>query len=147
MDLFAELKGVVAALEERRIPYALCGGLAMAVHGFARATIDIDLFVPEGADDAIRDAVRPLGFVIQATPMNFARVSIRRMSKLVGNELLSLHLLLMNEDLRDVWASRELYEFQDVRITVVSREGLIRLKQMRNSSQDLADIERLRSVE
>jgi len=53
---------IVAALNERRLEYALCGGLAMAVHGFVRATVDIDLFVPAGQVGAIEDAVADLGY-------------------------------------------------------------------------------------
>ena len=33
----------VRALERAKVPYALCGGLAVALHGFPRATKDIDL--------------------------------------------------------------------------------------------------------
>ena len=45
LDLAAELAAIVAALDEAGIPYALCGGLAVAVHGHARATQYIDLLV------------------------------------------------------------------------------------------------------
>jgi hypothetical protein len=45
VSLYDELKALVAALNEEGVPYALCGGLAMAVHGFVRATEDIDLLV------------------------------------------------------------------------------------------------------
>ena len=43
LDLLEELKNVLARLEQDGVPYALCGGLAMAVHGYPRATVDIDL--------------------------------------------------------------------------------------------------------
>ena len=33
----------VGILEARRIPYAVIGGLAAAVHGFVRPTVDVDL--------------------------------------------------------------------------------------------------------
>jgi hypothetical protein len=42
-DLYEEFKAIVSALEEHRIDYAVCGGLALAVHGLPRATVDIDL--------------------------------------------------------------------------------------------------------
>jgi hypothetical protein len=47
LNLFEELEGLTRALDEAGIPYALCGGLAMAVYGVSRATIDIDILVDE----------------------------------------------------------------------------------------------------
>ena len=43
MDLIAELKRVTGAFDEAGLTYALCGGLAVAVHGAPRATTDLDL--------------------------------------------------------------------------------------------------------
>jgi hypothetical protein len=147
LDLYAELKAVVQALEERRIDYALCGGLAMAVHGFARATVDIDLFLPGSVEEQVYEAVNPLGFSFPAKPMHFSNIEIRRISKIAGSDVVMLDMLIVNEALADVWETRERYQFNDVAMNVVSREGLIRLKELRNSSQDKADIERLRSEE
>lgn len=42
MDLRAALIAVHRALSERAIDHALIGGLALSVHGAARATVDID---------------------------------------------------------------------------------------------------------
>jgi hypothetical protein len=41
LDLYEELTRIIAALDERHVEYALCGGLAMAVWGYPRATVDI----------------------------------------------------------------------------------------------------------
>ena len=51
MDLIAELSAVIHKLHEKQIPYALCGGLAVALHGYVRTTQDIDLLIlPEHWD-------------------------------------------------------------------------------------------------
>ena len=47
MELIDYLEKLAAGLRQRNIPYALCGGLAMAVHAFPRATLDIDILVEE----------------------------------------------------------------------------------------------------
>ncbi len=44
-DLQAELDAVTAALDASQIEYAICGALALAVHGHPRATKDIDVLV------------------------------------------------------------------------------------------------------
>ncbi|NOT58834.1 MAG: hypothetical protein HOP19_01280 [Acidobacteria bacterium] len=45
LNLYEELKLLIARLNESGESYALCGGLAMAVHGVPRATVDIDLLI------------------------------------------------------------------------------------------------------
>ena len=45
MNLLAEFRMAVNALEKAGIPYAVCGGMAMAAYGHARATQDIDFLI------------------------------------------------------------------------------------------------------
>ena len=70
LDLYDELKGLAAGLAERALDYAICGGLAMAVHGKPRATVDIDLLVPGEALQAVTDLARELGYTLEAHPMS-----------------------------------------------------------------------------
>ena len=42
-DLFDTVRRLAARLEEEGIDYVVVGGLAVAEHGYARATVDIDL--------------------------------------------------------------------------------------------------------
>ena len=146
-SLLDELKKLTQSLEADKIEYAICGGLAMAIHGFVRATVDIDLLIlSESLDDAWKIA-KNLGYDIEGLPLDFHedRVKIRRLSK-VDNEhksLLTIDFLLVTDALKDVWANRQLIEWEEDKTWVVSREGLIVLKTISGRSQDLVDIERL----
>ena len=146
LDLERELDSVRNALSERGIEYALCGGLAVGVHGFPRATIDIDLLIRPESEGALYEAVAPLGFRLKANPMNFGAVQIRRVSKIdEDGEVLMLDLLLVTPAFEPVWQSRERHEWLGRDLTVVSRQGLIALKTERSSKLDLADIEKLQT--
>ena len=48
MKIKNELISLVHALDAADIPYALCGGLAMAAHGWPRSTMDIDVLLEQG---------------------------------------------------------------------------------------------------
>ncbi len=53
--LLEELDALISALNENEIEYAVCGGLALAIHGFARATLDIDILIqPESLEKAYK---------------------------------------------------------------------------------------------
>jgi hypothetical protein len=57
---FDVLKGVLAALEARGVRYAIIGAVALNLHGLARSTEDLDLFVePDSANiERLRLALR-----------------------------------------------------------------------------------------
>lgn len=67
---------------------------------------------------------------------------IRRVSKIHSQtgHVLSLDLLLVTPGIRQVWDSRVEADWEGGILSVVSREGLISLKRIRASPQDLADI-------
>src|ERR1700675_588010 len=109
-DLYEEFKSIVSALEEQGIDYAVCGGLAMAVHGLPRATVDIDLLILAQSLEEAKRLARTLGYTIEAFPMTFSRgaVEIRRVSKIDPETgiVLSLDMLLVTPEIVDVWQSR-----------------------------------------
>lgn len=154
VDLLAHVLAVTDALTAAGVDYALCGGVALAVHGFARATIDIDLLARPDQLDALRAAVAACGFTIEALPMDFASgVTMRRLTNLaVGGKGLMLDVLLVTPTLDAVWASRERVSFTTASgsarsLWVVSRAGLVTLKLAAGRPQDLVDIARLQEAD
>lgn len=151
LDLYEELGAVVAALDERGIEYALCGGLAMAAWGFPRATVDIDIVIERQSLEATEQAAESLGYTIRARPMTFSAgaIVIHRISKIDpdGGDVLMLDMMLVTPAIADVWASRTRVEWERGSISVVSRDGLIKLKSFRSSGRDQDDIALLREVE
>lgn len=149
LNLYEELEGLVAALEAAAIPYALCGGLALALHGHARATKDIDLIVRPEDLPAIKSVARACGFVLESLPMRFkaSGIEVQRVSKLAGAEILMLDLLLANEGLRPVFDSRQPFHWRGRTLSVVSRQGLVSMKLAAGRPQDLADLAKLTESE
>jgi hypothetical protein len=147
IDITDELRRVVTALDEQKIDYALCGGMAMGVHGSLRTTIDIDLLIQSASLDNVFAIAKSLGYNIRGKDMTFSNgaVEIRRVSKIdpEDGDLLSLDLLLVTPDIRPVWESRLEAEWEGRKLSVVSVDGLIALKILRGSPQDLADIKAL----
>lgn len=144
LDILDELRKLVAVLDEHEVDYALCGGMAMGVHGLARTTIDIDLLILSDSLDEVYAIAKSLGYNIRGKEMSFAggTVEIRRVSKIDPDdgELLSLDLLLVTPAILAVWESRLVAEWEGGKLSVVSASGLIALKQLRGSDQDLVDI-------
>lgn len=150
-DLEEELARLRDRLHDSGIEYALCGGLAVGIHGHPRATIDIDILIQPADEDRVEQVAKDLGYAIKARPMSFAAgaTEIRRISKVdpSDGETLMLDMLLVTPAIAHVWQSRLRVAWRGRDLTVVSPDGLIALKMLRGSKQDLADIARLRGEE
>lgn len=145
--LYDELRDLIAALSREGIEYALCGGIAMAIHGRPRATVDIDMLIlAETLSDTLRIA-GDLGFTVRGLDMNFPKdvIEIRRVSKIdrARKAVLTLDMILVTEAIREVWDTRVKARLGRDKLSVVSKEGLITLKKMSGRLQDLADISAL----
>jgi len=151
MNLKAELISLIDLLNEAGVNYAVCGGLAMALHGHVRGTKDIDLLILKHDLEQIKDIAEKAGFYIPAGIIPFgigtedAR-EIYRVSKVIDDILVPLDLLLVAPSLQEVWNGRIVVEFEGRKTYAVSREGLIAMKRTAGRSQDLVDIEVLEKM-
>lgn len=154
MDLFAEVIALTSALDAAGVDYAICGGVALAVHGAPRATKDIDLLAREAELPRLREVVRGCGFTIEALPMTFSSsgISISRFTKIEpSGRMLMLDVLLAEGPLEAVWQSRTRVAFTPTdapasTLSVVSRSGLITLKVAAGRPQDIVDVQRLQEA-
>lgn len=137
-------------MENNGIEYAVCDRLAMAIHGFARATLDIDLLIQAKNLKKAYQVAAEKGYDIKSLDISFKEraVEIRRVSKIDDDgEVLSLDLLLVTPQVEDVWETREQLVLPENYLSVVSKEGLIKTKTLTGRPQDLADIARLQNDE
>ena len=146
LDLYAELRRVVAALDAAGIPYALAGGLAVSIYTTPRATEDIDLLLARADRERAVEALDPAGFLPVGRPMPVAggRLEIQRLTKIDGADLLPLDLLTLTDpELVALASDRESMALQEGRIWVVGLRALRTLKRLRGSALDRADLEAL----
>ena len=148
-NLVESFREVVAALNRATVPFAVCGGLALAIHARPRATVDIDLLAPSTAIPALEQAVQPLGFSRRGqVPMRLASgaVVMHGFTRIVPGDpdVLTLDVIEALPGVTgDAWVSRLSMSWQDQTVAVVSRQALVAMKRLRGSRQDLADVEAL----
>ena len=81
-----------------QIRYAICGGVAVTIHGATRSTKDIDILIAPTDVDKALDAVRAIGYKFAALPLVFDEGTARErhvqsVSKIEDGEHLSLDFL------------------------------------------------------
>lgn len=148
--LLEELTQLISVLEENEIEYAVCGGLALTIHGFPRATFDIDILIQEDSIEKTYEVVAEKGYDIRGLDISFKEraVEIRQVSKIDDDgEVLSLDLLLVTPYFDDVWETKEELEWENKSLWIVSKDGLIKMKELAGRDKDLIDIGRLKDDE
>lgn len=150
-SLLDEFVDITTALNENGIDYAVCGGWAMAIHGFLRATTDIDILILSQDLAAAKDLAIKQGFEIEGLPLNFdtGKTRIRRISKIdkATKTLITLDLILVTEIYNDVWVSRKVVKWNQGEYRVVGREGMMKMKEIAGRPKDLIDLNYLRGEE
>jgi hypothetical protein len=148
LNLVDELHAVARALHQAAIPYAVCGGVAVTIHGATRTTKDIDLLVLRADLPRVLDAVRPLGFAYAALPMTFEAGTpreryVQRISKLEAGEHLMLDVIVAEGALAGMLEGSVVLELPAGPLSVVAREKLLAMKRLAGRPQDLADLQKL----
>ncbi len=146
LDLYAELRRIVEALDAAGIAYALAGGLAVSIHTTPRATEDIDILIARADLDPVARALQPAGFRPAGRPMQVAagRLEIQRLTKINGADLLPLDLLMPNDPaLAALLTDRTSLTLEGRPVWVVGLGALRTLKRLRGSALDRADLEAL----
>ena len=151
MRIKDEFLAVLDTLKEGGVEHAVCGGWAVGIHGFPRATRDIDLLVQEDDIERIKDLLRPIGYTLSSGGNPFKvgtpeEQRLHRISKVIDQDLLMLDLMVVTPFLLDAWESRENYEFDGRRVPVVGFEGLIAMKETAGRPNDLRDIDELKRI-
>jgi hypothetical protein len=148
MDLTTELAAIIDALDAAGIPYALCGGLVVAIYGYPRFTRDIDLLIREESLSGVLTAVNALGYNLEGGRLPMGEdeahpLDIVRISKAQGRDLLTLDLLIVSDHLEPVWQTRTSVPWNSRQMSIVSKSGLMTLKRLANRRQDVIDLEQL----
>ncbi|MDH5693799.1 MAG: hypothetical protein OEZ47_11910 [Gammaproteobacteria bacterium] len=150
------IQKVLMALEEAKLPYALVGGYAVALHGAVRGTVDVDLVIRlESADfEKVEQIFKKLGLVprlpVSAKEVFEFRVEYIENRNLIAWTFLNPNLpselvdVIITEDLRDMRVVNK--KAIGMNIKLASIEDVIRMKKKAARPQDLLDVEALEKL-
>lgn len=138
------------------------GGVAVLLHGFLRATADLDIMVSFDDDNikAFTDTFKNLGYKprVPVSLDDFASANNReKWKKEKGMLVFSLYNSLKPQDIVDIFVDepipfdeaydrRELIYAGETSISLISVADLIRLKKIAGRAQDLEDIRALNEL-
>lgn len=143
MNLYNEFFALISYLNKLGARYAVVGGVAMAFHGRARFTRDVDILLHPDDLRLAKMALDRLGYRESAEPWTFrnTNLTLHRFLKVDGEDEMMMDMLLANDPKHQkVIADAISAEAESGAVQVASKADLIALKQIRNSGQDQVDI-------
>jgi len=148
MDIYVEFRNLLKSLNAHEANYAVCGGFAVAFHEYVRATKDIVLLVHHHNIDSLVAIAAECGFDPCDDLLRFGigtdrETAIKRLNKFVGNDFLTLDLILVNSQTESAWRTRLEVALPNQNMQVVSLAGLATMKRLAGRTQDLLDLEKL----
>jgi hypothetical protein len=145
MNVQKDLREFVELFNALDVHFLIVGAFAVAHHGYARYTADLDLFVEKSSENAERilRAIREFGFGdIGLTPEDFA-LKNQVVQLGVAPNRIDILTFLSGVSFEEAWSSREWGNIGELRVPFISRALLKQTKLATGRSQDLADLEHL----
>ncbi|MBI3621490.1 MAG: nucleotidyltransferase [Nitrospirae bacterium] len=133
-------------LNEHSVEYVIVGAVAFPIHGYARATLDIDLFIrptPENAKRTLQ-ALGAFGYdthEISANDLLTKKVLIRQYT--IETDL---HPFVKGVSFDHVWANKVTGQIEGVPVYFASLDDLIQMKKAAGRVKDREDLKVLRKV-
>ena len=141
-----DVENLLKLLKEHKVRFVIIGATAFPVHGYARATLDIDLFIEPSEANARRThkALKSFGYDVSGIILDdllTKKVLIRQY--LVETDI---HPFVKGISFDRVWTNRVKAKFGDVFVWFASLDDLIRMKQAAGRSKDTEDLKFLRRL-
>jgi len=148
ISLYEEFFRIVAVLNKKRVPYAICGGMAVSLYTEPRATKDIDILLCAKDLEPLRAAMAAVGYRQWAPPWTFrsSGLTLNRFLRFDGPEYLMIDVLVGSQpEYEKMVANAIVEQTPQGPVRLVARTDLITLKRARNSLLDQADIAALQN--
>ena len=141
-----DVEGLLKSLKEHRVRFVIIGATAFPVHGYSRATLDIDIFIeptPRNAQRA-REALRAFGY-----DMSDVSVEDLLTKKLLIRQYIvetDIHPFVKGTTFERVWANKVKSRFGRTFVWFASLDDLIQMKQAAGRPKDREDLKFLRKL-
>jgi len=140
-----DYREMLKCLSDEGVKYLVVGAYALAVHGFPRATKDIDFFVWANRENAARLLRALQRFGAPLRNVSAADFAAEGTVYQIGGGPRRIDIVTRIDGVRfeDAYPRRLTVRMDDLEVPVISRDDLIANKRATGRAQDLADVERL----
>jgi predicted nucleotidyltransferase len=135
-----DIANLLKLLNAHKARYVIIGATAFPVHGYARATLDIDIFIEPTAANARRVLAALSEFGYDLTDVSIDDLLTKKV--LIRQYIVEtdIHPFVSGVTFEEVWRNRVKDKFGQTRAWFASLDDLIKMKQAVGRPKDLEDV-------
>ncbi len=138
-----DTEGLLKSLKEHKVRFVIIGATAFPVHGYSRATLDIDIFIKPVRSNAEKtySALNDFGYdVSDVTVEELLAKKILIRQYLVETDI---HPYVKGVSFDEVWKNKVKAKFGDTFAWFASLDDLIKMKKAAGRPKDIEDLKYL----
>jgi predicted nucleotidyltransferase len=141
-----DIASLLRSLNAHSVEYVIIGATAFPVHGYARATLDVDIFIRPTAENAQRTRAALVAFGYDLGDVTDEELLSKKL--LIRQYLVEtdVHPFVTGVTFEEVWSRRVDDRLGDVPATFASLDDLIRMKEAAGRPKDIEDLRVLRKI-
>jgi len=141
-----DIEGLLKSLNAHSVRYVVIGATAFPVHGYARATLDLDLFIEPTAENAARAREALVAFGYDMSDVAVDEMLVKKI--LIRQYMLEtdLHPFVKGATFGEVWARRVEDRIGETTAAFAGLDDLIRMKEAAGRPKDMEDLRVLRKL-
>ena len=141
-----DIEDLLRSLDAHNVEFVIIGATAFPIHGYARATLDIDLFIrPEPRNvGRVLDSLLDFGYdIAEITSEDLLNKKVLIRQYLVETDI---HPFVTGTTFDQVWENRISGTFGKEKVYYASLDDLIIMKEAAGRSKDLEDLKALKAL-
>jgi hypothetical protein len=141
-----DTESLLRSLNAHDVRYVVIGATAFPIHGYARATLDLDILIESTAVNAVKTLAALRSFGYDMTDVSIEDLLTKKL--LIRQYILEtdIHPLVAGVTFDEVWQHRVVDKIGDTPTSFASLDDLIRMKEAANRPKDREDLRVLRRL-
>ena len=141
-----DTESLLKSLKENAVDFVIIGATAFPVHGYSRATLDIDLFIRPERENAERTLKALSDFGFDMTDVTIEDLLQKKL--LIRQYLLEtdIHPFVAGTSFEKTWENKIEDRYGETSVYFASLDDLISMKEAAGRQKDLDDLKYLREI-
>ncbi len=138
-----DTENLLKSLKEHKVKFVIIGATAFPVHGYSRATLDIDIFIRPERSNAEKTLVALKNFGYNVKDVTVDELLTKKI--LIRQYLVEtdIHPYVKGVSFDEVWKNKVKSKFGDTFTWFASLEDLIKMKKAAGRPKDIEDLKYL----
>lgn len=141
-----DIEGLLKLLKEHKVDFVVIGATAFPVHGYARASLDIDIFIRPSEENAVRTKAALKEFGYDVTDISTQDLLKRKLLIRQYAVETDIHPFVKGISFDDAWKNKVRSKFGETFAYFASLGDLIKMKRAAARPKDLEDLKYLRKI-